>query len=278
MDAVTKANLLDVISGNSEAEAILFEMGAFTGDDGLSRLVNRRRVAWLHSKRIWGRELVNFYNTHGSSAETVCEAIDNARKLENQQDTLKKIYQLASDLTNDETDMKNRLLALSSYLKDNEVLLEHLLILTKIGMDEYMRELLRVASAETFVNKVLEVHREYSEREQRYANAKLCSERIVSIKLIKCNTLSHIKHLILAKLGEQQLHSRALILYNLLCSSWEGSLRTHIESLYHKNWEWKRFLSHAVSAESLVCYVLLCSADEIQKIRVFMNVLNQRVV
>lgn len=276
MDDDTKDCLLQLIQDSSDAESILFEMGAFATEDGLSRMLARKRVAWLYRHGICGQELVTFYNTHGASVDSFCEEIDRQRGQEERQDVVSRINQLTLALTNDDTQLKYRLQAVRQYMNNDRDYLTHLDMLRKLGFQGFIKQLLEVSSPDVFVERLEEAYRNFSIQEQRFKNAERCSLHIIAIKLIKTTTLLHIKTLISAHLGNNKLHARGVITYTLTQQGWKGSLCDNLRNLYRHSWNWRRFIPSVDSPKGLCCYILLCDEQEINKMTMLFSVLNQR--
>lgn len=288
MDIITKKCVLQIIGNHGEAEDILQEMGVLrekAGDEEeeafeLEQFLHRKRILWLHGKRIYGRSLVSMYEVYGRDGKKLCQAIDSQRREAEVQNWTKAVQRLASNLSNDETPVKQRLLALHECFDSMRDMYNFLQLFTKMGFGAGFKEALQFSSPAGFVDWSYEAYRKYSTREQHYRNARLCADTILEVRRIKSSTLLHMKQLLKEKLAPlDALHDRAVILYNLMQWEWEGPLLQHIEHLYnepHQLTDWSEFLLQPPTLHHLCCYLLLCKPDVIQRIKIFLSVLNQQ--
>lgn len=277
MDTLTKSCLLQVIGDSEDAKQIMLEMEAFMEDScHPKQLLNRKRILWLHGKRICGQELVNQYQMHGRDIGRLCASIDKKRRRAESKNWLKAVHRLASDLSNDETPIKQRLLDLACCFESVKDLFQFLQLFKKLGFRIPFRESLQTCSPQEFVALVQSAYRQYSIREQSYQNAKLCADSIVSVRLVKPSTLAKIKTVVEEKLEVEGLHERSVLIFNLVQCGWQGPLHQQVEALYKADKSLSEFLPQPPTTSLLCCYLLLCPLLRIRTLKAFLIALNQQ--
>jgi len=274
MDERTKQQILELVCNDKAAEGVVFELGMLDECTVNQRIQNQERLEWLIRNGIKGRELAQLYESLGRNPVAFCEHIDSKRR-EKEEDRQKQIQTLAVSLSNDETPIKRGLLSIADILEKEESLLDFFSLVSATGMTDQMKDMLRYNNLQSFIETVIERHREHSVMKQNYENARLCSEAIVNNRRVKACTLQQLIELIHDKMGCDHVRQRALVLLQLMRCGWTGMLSCYVEKMYNRRYECP-LLPLDKTPFSLCCYVLLCSASNVDAILTSMRVLNEK--